>query len=666
MNWFFGNSAGLKFLKDSTIGVTNYNLSAAEGCASISTENGNLLYYSDGISLIDSNNLIISGGLNAYNSSSQGVIFSSSNNLSFLTTTNPSKGFWLYELGVDSLIYKVKLLPKCSESQASILHQNNNDIWITTHSLDSNYFSFLISERSQEMICPIINTVGLLNNGSLTLSSGVIDYNVITNHIYTTTWRLNSIVRSSFDRETAIFSNHLSLPHYSPSRIEISPSGNILYVVDDAQHIHQYDISDIDSTKILNSKTLIATSNTKFGGMQLGNDGKIYVSTNGQQYLAVINKPDILGPGCLYKYDGISLNGRTSTFALPSFNASYFYTPSIDFAYTEDCWGHSYSFEGRDTLGATNFLWKFVAVNSSQSIVKSGKNCVFTFPDTGKWEVSHIASTATRSDTVTKTLTIRPKWKQDVLGRDTFYCVPFPPKGGRADTAHFALNLVAPPNMHCVHWNEEEPNLDETLGPIVDYDHFHSDTLRVDTAGTYIVKLTNKTFCQMYDTLVVEEKPRPNKSVISRVDNQLTSSISAAEYRWYYNGKLKYQTQVQTQIPDSNGYWQVQLVSEYGCESELSDSIYVGFASIRDVRLETLEFRLFPNPSDGNISIEVPKEGVYQIQITDMNGKLIQNSEQDLHSESVKLKLNLAPGSYIITLTDENGQSGSKQITINQ
>jgi hypothetical protein len=217
-----------------------------------------------------------------------------------------------------------------------------------------------------------------------------------------------------------------------------------------------------------------------------------------------------------------------------------------------------------------------------------------------------------------------------------------------------------------VHWNEEEPNLDEALGPIVDYDHFHTDSLLVDTAGTYIVKVTNKTFCQMWDTIRVTEKPNPQKPNIQRISQELESTIAAAEYRWYYEGRPKFQNENSKIQPDSNGYWQVQLVSEFGCESELSDSLLVGFASIPSIKAtNALSFNVYPNPSDGNISIKVPKQGEYNIQITDLNGKVVYTTKHNLNlSFEFEFVFVFAKGTYIITLTDEEGNTGSKQIVV--
>jgi PKD repeat protein len=352
---------------------------------------------------------------------------------------------------------------------------------------------------------------------------------------------------------------------------------------------------------------------------------------------------------------------------LPNFNASYFYTPSIDFAYTEDCWEHKYSFEGRDTFDADGYKWIFEKSGFRDSILT--KHCNYQFSDTGSWQVSHIAWNANRADTVTKTLTIRPKWQKDVLGRDTFYCA-----GSKAN-----LVLQAPTDMHCVHWNGEEPNLDESLGPIVDYDHFHTNTFGVDTAGTYIVKLTNKTFCQMYDTIVVAEKPRPNKSVVSRLGNLLICDLVANKYRWYYNGALQQTTDSNFLDPNQNGNWQVQLVSKFGCEGELSDSMLVDFASI-DPRLQDtgkLTFKIYPNPSSGKFTIELAKDGIYTIQLFENGGRLVslsadpkggvskteQGKVRSINKQIV-LNLSLASGSYILSLTDENGNVGSKKIEI--
>jgi hypothetical protein len=114
----------------------------------------------------------------------------------------------------------------------------------------------------------------------------------------------------------------------------------------------------------------------------------------------------------------------------------------------------------------------------------------------------------------------------------------------------------------------------------------------------------------------------------------------------------------------------VQLVSEYGCESELSDSFLVGFASVQDLKLKTLNFKIYPNPSDGRISIEVPKEGEYKIQLSTISGQLVMLSGPNSLgmyrsvNKRIEFELEFANGTYILTITDEEGRVGSEKVEV--
>ena len=62
-NWYFGGSAGIKFLSDgSVVPLPNSTMTAQHGCASISDENGNLLFYSNGEHIWNKNHQIMSNG----------------------------------------------------------------------------------------------------------------------------------------------------------------------------------------------------------------------------------------------------------------------------------------------------------------------------------------------------------------------------------------------------------------------------------------------------------------------------------------------------------------------------------------------------------------------------------------------------------------------------
>ncbi|MCK5776971.1 MAG: hypothetical protein KAH25_12370, partial [Bacteroidales bacterium] len=54
-NWYFGENAGLSFESGSAVALLDGQLNTREGCASISSEDGDLLFYTDGTQVWNSN-----------------------------------------------------------------------------------------------------------------------------------------------------------------------------------------------------------------------------------------------------------------------------------------------------------------------------------------------------------------------------------------------------------------------------------------------------------------------------------------------------------------------------------------------------------------------------------------------------------------------------------
>src|SRR5436190_8691 len=74
--WFFGNKAGLDFITSPPATLTTGSINTVEGCATISDAAGNLLFYTDGITIWDqAHNIMGNGtGLTGNTSSSQSAI----------------------------------------------------------------------------------------------------------------------------------------------------------------------------------------------------------------------------------------------------------------------------------------------------------------------------------------------------------------------------------------------------------------------------------------------------------------------------------------------------------------------------------------------------------------------------------------------------------------
>ncbi|HIE45172.1 MAG TPA: hypothetical protein EYP87_03145, partial [Flavobacteriaceae bacterium] len=62
--WYFGNNAGLDFSNGDPTPLNNGQLSTVEGCSSFSDSNGDLLFYSDGITVYNKNHVVMQNGNN--------------------------------------------------------------------------------------------------------------------------------------------------------------------------------------------------------------------------------------------------------------------------------------------------------------------------------------------------------------------------------------------------------------------------------------------------------------------------------------------------------------------------------------------------------------------------------------------------------------------------
>ena len=75
-NWYFGQSAGLNFSTTSPTAILQGGTNSEEGCAAISDNQGRLLFYTNGTSIINRAHLPMKNGsgLNGDQSSTQGVL----------------------------------------------------------------------------------------------------------------------------------------------------------------------------------------------------------------------------------------------------------------------------------------------------------------------------------------------------------------------------------------------------------------------------------------------------------------------------------------------------------------------------------------------------------------------------------------------------------------
>ena len=61
--WYFGENAGLDFNNDIPVALIDGQLNTHEGCATIADDDGNLIFYTDGIAVWNKNHQVMLNGL---------------------------------------------------------------------------------------------------------------------------------------------------------------------------------------------------------------------------------------------------------------------------------------------------------------------------------------------------------------------------------------------------------------------------------------------------------------------------------------------------------------------------------------------------------------------------------------------------------------------------
>lgn len=161
-NWYFGIRAGLSFASGSPVALTNGQTNTIEGVATISNRNGQLLFYTDGITVWNKNHQVMQNGtgLKGHPSSTQsGVIVPQPGNdtMYFVFTTGAGgQGGLRYSVvnmnldsGRGAVTQKNNLLldPSC-EKITAVRHCNNKDVWVLGRQWKSDlYHAWLVTRN---------------------------------------------------------------------------------------------------------------------------------------------------------------------------------------------------------------------------------------------------------------------------------------------------------------------------------------------------------------------------------------------------------------------------------------------------------------------------------------------------------------------------------------
>lgn len=436
-NWYFGNEAGLNFTSGTPIALNNSAMSQLEGCATISDANGNLLFYTNGQEIYNSNHQLMQNGtglLGSQSSSQSAIIIPApldSNRYYIFTVDSNSQPNGLnYSVvdmtldggfgGVDTIEKNIQLDTPVAEKLTATYHANGQDIWVIAHRMATNEFvSYLVSSTGVNTI-PEVSSVGQIHAVFLMQGTGLpsdpdvggIGYMKISPNgkkiAVAIGYGNTGLELFDFDNATGILSNPLLINSYSTYGVEFSPNSKVLYSTSNVFNgiILQYDLTQTTLLTIQNSQSII-NGVQKHGALQLGIDGKIYAAQNNFNTLSVINNPNVLGVGCNYVSNAISLNGKLSSYGLPPFISNYF---QYEMLFDNLCEGQSVEFEieTRADLAITN--WDFGDPSSGVNNTSALESPSHIFNAPGTYTVSvDIENIFGHTITLTENVEVQPK-----------------------------------------------------------------------------------------------------------------------------------------------------------------------------------------------------------------------------------------------------------------
>jgi len=544
--WHFGYGAGIDFNSGVAVAIPGY-INTYEGCASICSSSGSLLFCTDGVTVYDTNGGIIATGLMGNSSATQSAIIvpDPGNASKYYIFTVPAVGigglhYSVVDMtlngGLGGLVQtNIALVTPVCEKVTAVYAANGIDIWIITHVFQSNqFYAYKLTPLgvSAAIISPIGSNFGIGSSalGYMKASPdgtklAVVGYGSGISNLFEV---------YDFDNASGLITNMISVPVPTTDLYgtTFSPDNTKLYVssFNTPAHIFQYDLT---LPNWWNSFTVVfGGGNYNTGALQLAPDGKIYVAENNSDSLSTIEFPNYAGAACGFMLHSFGLINH-SAIGLPTF----FEQLSIPVTCNVNL-GADQLVCGNDTVildagaGGIGFFWSTGDTSQTIQVFSSGEYWVKKFFD----------SSCTDIDTIEVHFLPNPVLN---LGNDTVLC----------PSTIFLLDAGSGFNYQ---WNTGST----------------SQSFHVNTTGTYAVTITDGAGCTASDSISLSFNGNSvslgNDTTIC-IGNSVVINAGPgySSYLWS-NGSTDSTITVNTQ-----GIYTVTVTSPGGCSSADSKVISI-------------------------------------------------------------------------------------------
>ena len=346
--WRFGFYQGLSFQNSTVTSVNNSSITANEGCSSFSDVNGNIVLYTNGQSIWNSNNAQVPGLLMGNPSSAQSsLVFHKSGSQYYVFTTgafgNGPAAYTIYDAAAanntGSVVSTTILQDSVTERMAATLNCSGTGTWVVVHKQGNQKFYSFLATANSIANNPVISSAGATLNYPMSFY-GVFAFSpegdrLLCARSESTNTSNGMLEMFNFDRSTGSVSSPTLLvnsPGYLCVGATFSPDGSKVYTcltktnnqLMVPKYICQIDLCALTATNSTIPCTTLATvysspnQNSLLSGPLTSINGKVYFTS--ENVLGEIASPNTSGLACGTNTNVLSLNAGGFTFSnLPNF-----------------------------------------------------------------------------------------------------------------------------------------------------------------------------------------------------------------------------------------------------------------------------------------------------------------------------------------------------------
>lgn len=699
--WYFGNGAGIDFNEVDGLDppprsiTTAHAMDAPEGTSTISDANGDVLFYSDGSTVWNVENVIMPNGENIGGdiNSTQSVLiipFADDETLYYVFTTQEIYGTSTYMLkysvvdlkednGLGDVISKDNVLFTKSTEKLSAL-EGGNGYWLLSHEYGTNTFrAYPITNAG--IGPPVLSSLGSVHSVNDALSGqagmkfsgdgarvavalieGTDDYI----ELFQFDQNQGELTEFEYQIDVSIggpnVNDELYDVHFSLNGNKIfatlnnrnggSPGGRILE--------YRIDSASTEASREA-SKTDISTSSTtavNYGAIQTGPDGQLYVamevpgSPSATNFIGSISVNEDTAAFSSFNQRQVSLTVGNSRLGLPNFvqnNANPPMAPGIS-APDLTCVEERVPLAGIGTSDIDEFLWTIIDETNNTIFSAAAQDTAYVFPEgqSGSFNISlNISNRCGFDTTLVRAIEVFDIPRRPAIPTAVVIC----------DGASFPLDALGgdpdDPSLNFVWTNSQ--------GAVVSNTRFYT----VDQEEIYTVTITNNAGGACTSTASVFAAPPfeielPEAATLCQGESlTLDPRVNANVYQWSRINPDNSTTNltntrtigVDTSTPGIFTYViSIEDPASAGCF--VSDSTVVTIGASANLTQGAIVEPSCGN-ADGSFTFDIGGNGDYNYSVSDASGGTIEQN-QSIAGPSSVLVSGLDGGTYSVSITDNS------------